>query len=330
MNSCRLILKAFLVQLVAVILTFISFPAQSKEVVDRILVVVNSEIVTESDLSSLQKKINSNGFIDDLLLMGNKLEDVKKSRSLQVDYLVNERIVDSEIKRLNLSVTVERVEQEIKDIAKKNGMTRNELLNAVRGQGVGAAEYQDFIKSRVERQSLIESEVTSKIRVSDEDLSSYYARKHGISDVGTYEYSLAHIFFNPKKGGMDSAQKRAEQVHAKLKAAGASFDDIAEQNSEDPDFTTGGTLGTFKAGELSKEFSAAVSGLSAGEFSAPVKSRSGVHILKVVSKKVVTDPQFEKEKEKIRSVLFDQAFQRNFKSWIASKKDESFLRENFQ
>lgn len=308
-------------------LLFFSSPVAKAEVVDRVVVVVNSEIISESDISSFQKKLVSNGFIDDLLLLGAKQEDLKKSRPMQIEYLVNERLVDSEVKRLNLSVTIERVEQEIKEIAKKNGMTRNELLTAVKGQGVSASDYQEFVKSRIERQSLIENEVSSKIRVSDEDLMAYFARKYEKTEASVYEYSLAHIFFNPKKGGLEAATKRAESALAKLKS-GQSFDEVAEQNSEDPNFNTGGALGSFKAGEMSEDFEKALVGLSTGEFSRVVKSRSGVHILKIISKKVVTDPRYDKEKEKIRNTLFDQAFQKGFKNWLSVKKEESFIRHN--
>ena len=64
------------------------------------------------------------------------------------------------------------------------------------------SQYQDFIKTSLERQSLIEKEVTSKIRISDEDISSYYLAKKGPEATQTFEYTLSHILFYPKPAAM--------------------------------------------------------------------------------------------------------------------------------
>jgi peptidyl-prolyl cis-trans isomerase SurA len=297
------------------------------EVVDRILAVVNAETVLLSDLKGFSKKIETGGMIDDLLLFGQRADSLKGNRQAQIDYLINEKILDSEVKRLNLSVTVERVEQELRDIAKKNNVSRAELMNAIKAQGMNPSDYQDFIKTRIERQSLIEQEITSKIRVSDEDVSAQYTRENPNANTGIFEYSLAHILFNPRKGGPQAAKDRAEAVLKKLKE-GASFDTMAEQNSEDPNFTAGGTLGVFKAGEFSPELEKAVQGLGTGDVSEVVQTRAGFHILKVLSKKIITDPKFEREKEKVRAQLFEKAFQKHFKNWIEIKREESFIRIN--
>jgi peptidyl-prolyl cis-trans isomerase SurA len=297
------------------------------EVVDRILAVVNSEIVLLSDLKTFNRKVESGGMIDDLLLFGQRSDSLKTNRQLMLDYLINEKILDSEIKRLNLSVTIERVEQEIRDIAKKNNVSRADLMSAIKAQGMNPSDYQDFIKTRIERQSLIEQEISSKIRVSDEDVSAQYSRMNPNTTTGIYEYSLAHILFNPRKGGPQAAKERADAVLKKLRD-GASFDAVAEQNSEDPNFSAGGILGVFKAGEFSPEMEKAVHSLDAGEVSEVVQTRAGFHIMKVLSKKIITDPKFEHEKERIRGQLFEKAFQKHFKNWIDGKREESFIRIN--
>ncbi len=320
-----MIQKTFLSVLAGIL--FLHTNIASAEVVDRIMAVVNSEIVLQSDLKSFSKKVDQGGMIDDLLLFGQRPDSLKGNKALQTDFLINEKILDSEIKRLNLTVTVERVEQELRDIAKKNNVSRAELMNAIKAQGMSPSDYQDFIKTRIERQALIEQEISSKIRVSDEDVSAQYARMNPNANTGIYEYSLAHILFNPHKGGPQAAKERAEAVLKKIREGG-SFDTLAEQNSEDPSFTTGGVLGVFKAGEFSPEMEKAVQGLGAGDVSDVVQTRAGFHIVKVLNKKIISDPKFEHEKEKIRAQLFEKAFQKHFKNWIDSKREESFIRIN--
>lgn len=305
----------------------IAFEIQAATV-DRVIAVVNNDIVTESDVRAFEKKLQrSSNFVDELLLMGKSIDTLKKNRTELIDFLINERLVDSEIRRMNLSVSIDRVNQEIASTAKRNGVQKNELIESVKKYGVSVSEYQDFIKSRIERQSLVETEVTSKIRISEEDIISHYLKLNPNSDSTVFEFNLSHIFFNSKKGGETLAKERANVVLSKIKA-GENFEVLAEQNSEDPNFTSGGLLGVFKAGEFVPEFERAVIKLEVGGYSNPVVTKNGVHILKVNGKKVVSDPKFDKEKDKIRSTLFEQTFQKNFKLWLANKRDDSFIKIN--
>lgn len=321
-------MKQLLISTCLVTCGLIATPALATfEKIEGIVAIINTEIITEGDLKTFAKKVESNGIIDDMLLLGKPQADLKTSRQAQMDYLVNEKLLESEVKRLNLSVTVERVEQELREIAKKNGISRPDLNQAIRSQGLSFSEYQDFIKGRIERQSLIEQEITSKIRVSDEDVLGEYTRLHPDSETGVYEYTVAHILFNPRKGGAQAADERARVVLGKLKS-GEVFEALAEQNSEDPSFANGGLLGTFKAGEFAKEMEQAVAKLSPGQTTDLVKSRAGFHILKLISKRVITDPRFEKEKEKIRNQLFEKSFQKQLRNWIEQKRDDSFIRIN--
>ncbi|MBS1969090.1 MAG: peptidylprolyl isomerase [Bdellovibrionales bacterium] len=297
------------------------------EVVERIVAIVNNEIILESDFKDLQHKMKTPALIDDSLLMGKSVDDLKKDRKAQLDYLINEKIMQSEIKRLNHSVTMERVDQEIKDMAKKNNVTVPEILAAFKSQGISQSEYQAFLKEKIEKQSLIESEIISKLRISDDDALAEYLKKNPENKSSVNEFTIAHIFFNPKKGGPDEAYKRAQAVLEKLRQ-GESFETLAEQNSEDPNFTTGGLLGTFKSGEFLKEVEDSIQNLNPGQTTGIVKSRMGYHIVKLLGKKLTTDPKFEREKERIKSALFEQNFKRQMKNWLQSKREESFIRIN--
>ncbi|MDG0814916.1 peptidylprolyl isomerase [Bdellovibrio svalbardensis] len=310
------------------VLIVLMFSAPVKaEVVEKTLAVVNSEIVMESDLKLLQKRMTKPGMVDDALLMDKSVESLKGDRKAQLDYLINEKIIESEIKRLNLTITNDRVESEFKDMAKRNNVPESELENILKGQGISSAEYKVFLKEKIEKQSLMDQEIISKLRISDDDALNEYLKNNPNSRPSIDEFSVAHIFFSPKKGGPEAAYKRAETVLAKLRN-GESFETLAEQYSEDPNFSSGGTLGTFKSGEFLPEIEAAISNLKVGETTGIVKSRLGYHIGKLTGKKLTTDPKFEKAKERIKAQLLETSFKRQLKFWLQNKRDESFVRIN--
>ena len=312
-------IKFFLISLVAV--------SAQAEVVEKTVAIVNSELVLESDFKELQKRIGKPGLIDETLLFDASADSLKNNRKSQLNYLINEKILQSEVKRLNLSVTNDRVDAEIKDMAKRNNVSEDQLLQIIKGQGLDPIEYRAFLKESIEKRSLMDSEIISKLRIADEDALNEYLKTSPQSRPAIDEFSVSHIFFSPKKGGPEAAVKRAEVVLGKLRA-GENFETLAQQFSEDPNFSSGGSLGSFKSGEFLPEIEEAISNLKVNETTVIVKSRMGYHIVKLTGKKLTTDPKFERQKEAIKARLMEASFKRQLKSWLQSKREESSIRIN--
>ncbi|MGZ3768437.1 MAG: peptidylprolyl isomerase [Bdellovibrio sp.] len=313
--------------MINLLFTFLLAVPSHAEIVEKTVAIVNNSLVLESDFKELEKRIGKPNLIDDSLLFGKPVESLKGNRKTQLNYLINERILQSEIKRLNLSVTNDRVESEIKEMAKRNNVPESELLNIIQSQGISIEEYKAFLKDSIEKRTLMDTEIVSKLRISDEDALNEYLKNNPESRPSIDEFSVAHIFFNPKKGGAEAAIKRAEIVQSKLRN-GESFENLAQQYSEDPNFSAGGNLGTFKSGEFLPEIEAAISNLKVGETTPIVKSRMGFHIVKLTGKKLTPDPKFEKAKESIKAKLLEASFKRQLKSWLETKREEAFIRIN--
>src|SRR5690606_1609306 len=104
------------------------------ETVDRIVAIVNDEILTEQDIETYKTQLKKGKFVDDLLISDkNKLLNDKKAL---VEHMINERLIESEVKRNDLAVTVEKVDQEITKIANGNRMTRAQLIQALKKEGI--------------------------------------------------------------------------------------------------------------------------------------------------------------------------------------------------
>lgn len=314
-------------------LTFISlfispiFSFSAETLIEKTIAIVNNEPIFLSDLKAFERRIKSSAMIDDLLLFETSLDSLKKNSSAQLQFLINEKILDSEVKRHNLTITMERVDQEIREIAKRNGFTKEDLFKNIQMQGIDNADFQNFKKLQIERQSLIEQEISSKIRLGEDDILAFYANASGKKVAKIVEYSLSHIFFSPQTGGPKEAMERAKSVLAQIRD-GKSYESLISKYTEEESPTNNGFLGTFKTGEFSNEMEVAVKDLEVGGVSDVVRSRSGFHILKVINKKFVTDPDYEKNKERYRVQLMDKVFKRQFKAWLDLKKEESTIKIN--
>ena len=312
--------------LAAAILSFcLCAPALSASLVDSIVAIVNNEILTNSDIEQFKKRLGSGAMVDDLLVEAAQVPELLSNRSALIQLMINERLLTSEVKKQGLDITMERVNKEVEGIASKNGLSKVQLIDTLRTQGIVFSEYQDFIKTRIERQSLIEQTITSKVKITEEEVMSYYLSHNGKAQAQISETTVAQIFF--KKPAAGGHSEKATLVASKL-SAGESFETLASQYSEDDNFSEGGVLGVFKPGELATELDVAMKKLAVGEISGIIESRRGFHILKVLKRSFVSDPGLENEKNKIRGILSQQAFKKQFQFWLDQKRREAFIRIN--
>ena len=298
------------------------------EIVERIVAIVNEDIITLTDIDNYRSRLKKGTLVDDLLITDKKvISRLLKDDKKLIDLLINEKIIDSEVSKQGLAVTIEHVEKEVRNISKKNGISRAQLKQALGVQGIKFSDYQDFIKTRLERQSLIEKNVSSKIQITDDDIYSYASENPGNSRKQLFEYTLSQILLSKKNGGYAGAKKRADKVLKQLNGD-LPFETVADRNNEDQNSAKGGLLGTFKEGEMLTEFEKSVHSMKVGDYSNPIRTKFGYHVLKLVDKKSISNPTFLREKEKIRGLLYQQAFKKQFEIWLDQKKQEAFIRIN--
>lgn len=297
----------------------------AKEVVDKVIAIVNSEAILQSELTALVGRSKKEGGIDEALLLEDKIEDLRNQSKLQMDFLIREKLVESEIKKQNLSVSEDRLNSEMNTMAKRNGMSKEALEQQIKKQGFSISDYKKILKSKIERQSFFENEIVSKLRITDEDAYGEFRAKFPNYKPQINEFTVAQIFFNPKKGSASDAAARAQEVLGKL-SAGESFEALANKYNEDSRSNKDGYLGTFKSGDFIPELEKEVARLEVGKTSDVIKSKSGYHIVKVLDKKMTQDPQFLRVKEQIKSMLVEKNFKRQLKNWFESKKQDAYIK----
>ncbi len=319
-------MNLILSSIVVFVSPILAFSAEKKiEVVDKIVAIVNSESILQSELNGFPSRLKKEGSLDESLLLDQRPSDLKSSRAQQLQFIIREKLVESEVKKQNLEITEDVVNLEVDKLAKKNGLSKAQLEASLKKQGYTIAEYRKVLKSRMERQNFFESEIISKLRITDEDAYNEYKNKVPNYRPNVNEYKIAQIFFDPKKGSQQLALKRATDIYDKM-TSGESFESLANKYNEEKSANLGGLLGQFKSGEFNADLEKAVENLDSGQTTVIVKSKIGFHIVKVLDKKVSYDPQFLKYKEQIKSSLIEKNFKRQLKNWFESKKQSSYIK----
>jgi peptidyl-prolyl cis-trans isomerase SurA len=300
--------------------------ADKKVLLNKIVASVgSSEVVLLSDLNGFESRLDKQGALDETLLLGESVGTLRENKRGQLNYLIREKIIETEIKRLGLSVSNAQVEAEVGQMAKRSGLDSEQFGQQLANQGFTMDEYKSILKSRIERQGLFEREIISKLRITDEDAYGVYQAQNPNNRPTVGEFTVAQIFFSNRKSGANEALARAEAALRRYKS-GEKFEVLANQVDETPGANPGGFLGAFKSGEFIPQLENAVVRLNEGEVSGVLRGPNGFHIIKLISKKTVPDPNFLKVKEQIKSRLVQQNFERQLKNWFELKKSDSAIK----
>ena len=171
-----------------------SEPAHGKQVVDRIVAIVNDDIIM---LSELEKAIipYKEQIISRDLGEQEAAGLLFNVRQKMLDKLIGEKLTDQEIERLKLSVSEKEIDDAIEQIKKANFLTDESLRDALKKEGLTMIDYRKEIKAQILRPRLINYEVKSKVIVTDEDILAYY-KAHPETYGGSQKYHLRAIMVN--------------------------------------------------------------------------------------------------------------------------------------
>jgi peptidyl-prolyl cis-trans isomerase SurA len=303
--------------------------AAAKRVLDRSIVTVNEDVILQSDIDKFQKKIQSKSYQQ---LFGVTDESVAKDPKKVLQLLIEEKIINQQVKRLELSASEEEIEGQIRAVLKRNAITEAQLTDRIKQLGSTMAEYRDGIKRQIERKNLVEREIkpTLESSASDEELRHYYNQNMAGKDT-ELQYKIAHLFIgnNDKKGGGLSAEQRANTIYKDLSEHPENFDAAVKDYSDDSGTSTaGGLLGYFPLSQLAKEFRAVVPKTQVGKVTAPIKTKSGYHIIKLLETRSGADfaTLTKEKKEELRNEMMGQEYEKRMAMWLERKKNEAYIR----
>ncbi len=297
----------------------------SAEFVDRIVAIVNEDVITLAEFGKEEQRII--GQFQQEASEATIEREKGEIRAEVLNHLVERKLAEQEAKRLGLSVSQAEVDAAIEKIVRDHEITKEQLTARLEQAGVSMEEYRHKLKEQIERFKLISQAVNAKIVITEDKLREHY-KNNQRSYTGQKEYRVQHIVFSiPGSCSEKEKQpilKKAEDIHQRAKD-GADFEGLARQFSKYPTASEGGNLGYLNKNELAPYMRDVIAALKAGEVSPVVETPIGYQIFKVIDIKESKEKAFEEVKEEIYQVLFEQDVNRRFMIWIKELRDRSYI-----
>jgi len=273
--------------------------AQRVNLLDRIVAVVDDEVITRNELEERKNLV-----LSQLKKQGTPLPAPDVLEKQVLERAITERAQLHFAKENGIRVDDAYLERTIARIAEDNKLSLTQLRDLLAKDGVPYAKYREDIRNEIILSRLREREVESRVVVSDAEIDHYLATNEAQAGKQD-EYRLSHVLvLVPEQASPEqiaAKQSRAEEALRQLKSGG-DFAQIAAGYSDASDALKGGDLGWRPAGRVPSVFVEAVKSLKPGETSGVLKSANGFHIVKLLEKRG-KDNQALVDQTRVRHIL---------------------------
>lgn len=259
---------AFIVMLFAVAAT--SVKAQ-QAMMDRVLVIVNEDVITQSEFDYRYKTI-----VGEMQAANQPLPPDLETQLL--DTMVSDRLQVQEAERRGITINDEQLQQALGRFASQQNLSLEQLALSVEQSGQPFDLFAASVRDSMTISRFSEYYARSRVVVPDYEIDGFLSANN--LDQDDVEYEVAQILI---KGGEDRREV-ADQVRDEI-ARGTSFQEAVLTYSEALDAQTGGVIGWRKPSQLPSMFADALKDLQVGDVSPVVQSPNGFHILKLMNLK---------------------------------------------
>jgi peptidyl-prolyl cis-trans isomerase SurA len=251
--------------------------AQGAHLVDRIVAVVNKEVITLSELgvavSSAERQLRR---------QGTALPDRPVLERQILERLILDKAQLQRARDTGIRIDELQLDRAVQRIADNNKMTLADFRRALERDRVAFDAWREELREQIMLTRLRERDVDDKIQVNDSEIDLFMAALK--ANPERTEYNVSHVLVRVPE---QATPERIEEARARaLKAlaearAGGDFANIAAAYSDAPDALQGGNLGWRPHERLPELFASALAAMKPGEVSEPLRSPAGFHLVKL-------------------------------------------------
>ena len=294
-------------------------------VVDRIVAVVNQEIITFSEIEKWSHPFQEEIQAEDRLERRERIQEFFRK---VLDRIIEEKLIEQEAKKSGIKVTSKEIEGAVEEMKQRNKINQEVLEKALAAEGLTLEAFKKDLERRILRSKLVSSAVKLEQKAGEKELIEFFQNNLNHYRVNE-SYRPAHIVFlipqdaTPEQ--IRGIRKKSQKVLERIKE-GADFTKMAMEYSEDTSSRKeGGDLGYFRKGELLPALEKEAIRLQVGEVSGLIRTELGFHILKLLDRKGGEPPPFEEIKEKVQADYYEKELEKALQQFLGKLKEKSVI-----
>jgi len=252
-------------------------PSRGPQLVDRIVAVVNTEVITQRDLAERITLVETQ-----LKRQGTQSPPQEVLERQVLERMIMDRVQVQFARDTGVRVDDLQVDRTVQLIAENNKLTLADFRRTLEREGVSFDRFREDIRNEIVISRLREREVDSKIQIGESEIDNFLQELQA-GDAGT-QFDLSHILVRVPESAspeqVDARLRRAQEALAKARG-GADFAQLAVSYSDAPDALKGGGMGWRERDRLPELFADALVKLKPGDVTDVLRSPAGFHILRL-------------------------------------------------
>ena len=298
-----------------ILLLFVVAPTLTPAaVIEQVLVVINGEPYTLSNLNRYAKEKMSRGFPT------GSLEQINSSDREVLEQFITDRLLEAEVREAGLGVSEDEVSRYIEQVKKSNRLSDDDLKAALSREGQTMVTYRANVKAEMEKSEISDRQVRRKVNITDEDVERYYklnTKNYRSPERARIRHILLAVPENAPAERVQSATVKSKELYQKIIAGGEDFAGLAREYSEGAGRAQGGDIGWVNRGSLISGLEdVAFQKLSVGQVSEPFRTGMGVHIVKLEARDTGNTLPLTSVAPRIKEELINKSLEERFARWL--------------
>ncbi|MCX7816250.1 MAG: SurA N-terminal domain-containing protein [Syntrophales bacterium] len=303
---------------------FVSTQDVKAVIVDRIVAIVNNEVITLSELNAAFEPYLKN--IDQSLRGTEREKLVDEGKKAVLNQMINTKLIEQEAKKSGITVKDEEVMGAIRETLKRKNISLEEFVVMLEREGETLDGYKKEIYNQILRQRLIGREIRAKAVVSEEEIGEYY-RVHREDYEGKEAVRVKKIFLPAPAEGetREDIKRQIYDIYQKI-LAGESFEVFASKYALSPELAaSGGDIGFVERGTMIPELEKEVFSLRVNEVSRVIELSHGFYILKVIDKRGAGLKPFQEVRNEIIQKIEEMKTNQLIEKWLNELRKKSYV-----
>ena len=252
------------------------------QLIDRVIAVVDSSVIMESELNNRVEEI-----IGRLRSDGTELPPKKILEEQILERLIIEEIQLQIGKRAGVKISDAELNRSLSMIASQNSMDLEQFKESLEASGESYKNLRESVRKEMIIQRVQRGRVAANVEISEQEIENYLNSEEGKSRLAE-QYNVQQILLSIKSGASTEeitlVEKKGLEIIERHKN-GESFEKLAATYSSDQNALEGGKLGWRRVSELPTLFASEVEGMKVGDISKLIRSGAGMHIIRLAEKK---------------------------------------------
>ncbi len=321
------------IRLIPLILLTLFSSSLYADVVDRVVAVVNDDVITLSEINEEGREIFKN--IAAQVSPAERNSKLQEARMAVIEQMIDRKLILQKAAKLNITVSDEEAEAALQQILTNNNATLTQLQAQLAKNEVSEEKYRLNLKNQIAASRLINMEVRAKIIITDQQITDYYNNQYAVKTTEG-KYHLLQIGSlikkdqtgKPIENGKKDALKRIERIRI-LAMGGNDFKKLANKYSDLPSAVDGGDIGLFTKSEMAPAMWQAIALIKPGEISQVIGTSSGFQLFKLLSSqegKTLAKAPLETVKQEIQNTLYKKMMKSRHQKWLKTLRDQAYIK----